>query len=206
MQIYLLTNTINGKKYVGQTTYTAEKRFKGHKSDKTFIGKAVRKYGAKNFKLEVLLECASVGQLNSAEQFYIAKLGSLSPAGYNLDSGGKNKKLHETTKTKISQSRKLYKWMPIDCQIARRATGEYRLRVVLNKERVCVGNYRTVRLAYKAYRKLKRGAFNTKKQPQINFSSASGLYRLREPGASPRKYLGTFKTRHDAYKHYWKAC
>lgn len=32
--IYVITNKINGKQYVGQTTYSIEQRFKEHKKTK----------------------------------------------------------------------------------------------------------------------------------------------------------------------------
>lgn len=57
MEIYLITNLINGKQYVGQTIYTAEQRFKQHLRGDLYIDKAIRKYGVENFKLEVLCRC-----------------------------------------------------------------------------------------------------------------------------------------------------
>ena len=51
--VYVLTNKINGKKYVGQTTKTFEKRLKQHltaaKNNIQKISRAFNKYGVKNF-------------------------------------------------------------------------------------------------------------------------------------------------------------
>ena len=59
--IYCITNLINKKKYVGKSTYNVNKRFKEHcrdafkeRCDKRPLYNAIRKYGVKNFLLEVL--------------------------------------------------------------------------------------------------------------------------------------------------------
>lgn len=89
MIIYKLTNEINGKIYVGQTTRTLEERFNAHKYCNTsYIGKAIHKYGAKNFKKEILAECDTIEELDELEIYFIAKLNSKAPNGYNLTDGG----------------------------------------------------------------------------------------------------------------------
>jgi len=50
--VYLITNEVNGKHYVGQTTRTVEQRFKEHMESPYPIGKAIRKYGAENFTIK----------------------------------------------------------------------------------------------------------------------------------------------------------
>jgi hypothetical protein len=52
------------------------------------IHKAIRKYGAENFMLEVLAESNSKDELCELEQIKIAELGTLAPRGYNLTVGG----------------------------------------------------------------------------------------------------------------------
>ena len=52
--IYLITNSVNGKQYVGQTKTTIEHRFKQHISKKKIshcsaLGGAIEKYGEENF-------------------------------------------------------------------------------------------------------------------------------------------------------------
>ena len=57
MYLYLITNMINNKKYIGITN-NPKKRWENHKcnNDKTMaIAKAINKYGKENFKFEVLL-------------------------------------------------------------------------------------------------------------------------------------------------------
>ena len=87
--IYKITNLINGKIYVGQTRRTLEERIGEHKRHKNgLIGLAIKKYGWKNFKVEVLEECTSSDQLNEREIFWIAKLNCKIPNGYNKTDGG----------------------------------------------------------------------------------------------------------------------
>ena len=87
--IYKITNKINGKLYIGQTTRTPEERFIEHKYCQTSnIGRAIRKYGAENFTIEVLEECETAEQLNEREIFWIAELGCMYPNGYNNATGG----------------------------------------------------------------------------------------------------------------------
>lgn len=204
MQIYCLTNTVNGKQYVGQTTYTAETRFKGHLTgSNTFISRAIKKHGKGSFRLEVLLECVDLSSLNLAEQFFIAKLNTLVPVGYNLDSGGRNKRLHPETRKKISLARKQTTVVPWDCQIIKRVGG-FRLRIKTENSRLSLGTYPTFKKAYRAYKKYKRGKAINVAQPQINFISKTKQYRLRTPGSYPRTNLGIFESKKDAYAHFWK--
>lgn len=54
MIIYCITNKVNGKQYVGLTMRTLEERFKEHCKAESAIGRALRKYGLDNFKLEII--------------------------------------------------------------------------------------------------------------------------------------------------------
>lgn len=114
--IYLITNLINGKKYVGQTINDVETRMRSHrqfaksylrdKSKKTlFIDKAISKYGWENFKVDVLEECCQ-DQLNDREIYWISELNTLDDKiGYNVSPGGGNSAGHtDETKELIRQS------------------------------------------------------------------------------------------------------
>lgn len=115
--IYLITNTINGMQYIGQTV-NPEARWKKHLSVargsyyyRSYFYNAINKYGPDNFTFEVVLECDAEA-LEEKEQEYIAKYNTLYPNGYNLTPGGKKlykennpfyKRQHsEETKLKIS--------------------------------------------------------------------------------------------------------
>ena len=86
--IYKITNQINGKSYVGQTTTSLSQRMASHRRANSVIGKAIRKYGWENFSVEVLEECDTKEQLNEREIFWIAALNCKTPNGYNRSDGG----------------------------------------------------------------------------------------------------------------------
>lgn len=112
--IYLLTSP-SGKQYVGQTGKDPVKRFKDHVWNSNdpknrhcrVLYKAMRKYGGNNFKRETLLMCHK-DMIDYYETLFIAKLGTLVPNGYNLDSGGCLNKTH-SEETKQLQSQSAYK-------------------------------------------------------------------------------------------------
>lgn len=89
--IYKITNTLNGKSYIGKTRQGLGRRITQHKYDSKRgslgIGAAIRKYGWENFTVEVLEECP-IELLNEREIFWIAELNSKAPNGYNLTDGG----------------------------------------------------------------------------------------------------------------------
>ena len=88
MVVYKLTNTDNGKIYVGQTRFSVEKRFKEHAKAPTLIGDAIRKYGEEQFLIEVLENCETREEAYELEIFFIAKFDCMAPNGYNLTKGG----------------------------------------------------------------------------------------------------------------------
>ena len=92
--IYKITNKINNKSYIGQTTQTLEKRWKKHLSqlnDNTYFHRAIKKYGANNFLKEILEDNIFNEKLDEREIYWIAKEGTyIDNGGYNLTVGGKN--------------------------------------------------------------------------------------------------------------------
>ena len=89
--VYKITNTLNGKIYVGRTKQKLEKRMAQHRHDSKKgspgLGAAIRKYGWENFTVEVIEVCP-VEQMNEREIFWIAELDCKAPKGYNLTDGG----------------------------------------------------------------------------------------------------------------------
>ena len=93
--IYKITNTINGKMYIGKTEQTIEKRFQQHCSDSQRDGinnrplyKAMRKYGVEFFSIE---EIEQTDQPEEREIFWIEFYGTFKN-GYNATLGGDGKK------------------------------------------------------------------------------------------------------------------
>ena len=92
-QVYLVTNKVNGKKYVGKTSYPLSFRRYGHKSahdrDRgSVLHKAISKYGWDNFDMKTLYECVDEREMNAVERALIAEYNTLLPNGYNVTTGG----------------------------------------------------------------------------------------------------------------------
>ena len=93
MVIYKITNAIDGNVYVGQTTKSAEERFKEHCWDAlsgrldTALAKAIRKYGPDCFYVDVVEEVGDGGDLSEREAYWIKWYDSCN-SGYNMTAGG----------------------------------------------------------------------------------------------------------------------
>ena len=112
--IYITTNKLSGKQYIGQ--HKASK-FEGNK----YLGSgkalrlAIEKYGAENFEVQMICECNSREELNLKEEYYIEQYDAQnSPNFYNIRRGGergpggpmfKGHKHTEETKRKMSANR-----------------------------------------------------------------------------------------------------
>lgn len=99
----------NNKIYIGQTSVSLKTRIQQHTAsairgvDKALYS-AIRKH--KSIEIEILKECSSIEELNYWEEFYISKYNCtlFSKLGYNTRPGGKNTKMSQETKDKISKS------------------------------------------------------------------------------------------------------
>ena len=103
-RIYKITNNINNKVYIGQTTMSTKLRFQNHisscrrgKNNCYKLYRAFRKYGFENFSVETLEECLA-SELNEREKYWIEFYDS-TKFGYNVSIGGNvtrtSKKLDE---------------------------------------------------------------------------------------------------------------
>lgn len=137
--IYLTTNKINGKKYVGQhrSEYFDTKYFG---SGKLFV-KALNKYGKDNFSVELLESCNSDEELNIKEIYYINKFNAVnSDEFYNIANGGLghtcspwNKGLH--TGCSEAQYRALSKgWYLPASEKLKKKLSEYRTGIIVSDE------------------------------------------------------------------------
>lgn len=109
MIVYKIQNIINNKIYIGQTISTLKHRLGQHYSKSSHcyaLHKAIKKYGKENFTIDVIDTASTLEELNNKEIYWIEKLNTISPNGYNLVSGGKNKICSDETKKKMSIAQK----------------------------------------------------------------------------------------------------
>ena len=109
--IYCYKNKVNGKCYIGQTVNEA-KRKRDHRCAAnngsvkgSAFHSAIRKYGYNSFEYTILHSGKTKEDLNVLEQIEIEKYNTLSPFGYNLKTGGKQRtKLSKTSYDKNKES------------------------------------------------------------------------------------------------------
>lgn len=109
--IYLTTNLINGKIYVGQHIATEfNPNYKG--SGLRFL-RAMKKYGEDKFETKILEWCFSKEELDAKEDVWILKYEALDPKkGYNLKRGGSHGKHSLESIKKMSENAKKAKREP----------------------------------------------------------------------------------------------
>lgn len=123
-EIYVITNRLNQKQYIGQAMLYCRDghgTFKKHGAKGRFIQhcneakrgrykcprleKSIHKHGQSSFQVDVLLQCR-LEDMNYYEELFINRFGTLSPSGYNLDTGGRNGRIiSEETRRKMSENR-----------------------------------------------------------------------------------------------------
>lgn len=85
--IYITTNLVNGKKYIGQ--HRANEYDDKYFGSGSVLRKAIQKYGIENFINEILSVCETEEELNEQEIYFIQKYKATdNPDFYNLCSGG----------------------------------------------------------------------------------------------------------------------
>ena len=97
--IYCITNLINNKMYIGQTSRIWQERWKDHLESARDLNnqrplyRAMRKYGIENFSFSIIENCSD-NDLNEREQYWINKkqtwMAEYPDNGYNLTRGGNN--------------------------------------------------------------------------------------------------------------------
>lgn len=85
--IYLTTNLINNKKYIGKKKYTYG--WEDYLGSGKKLALAIEKYGKENFRREIICECQNEEELNTMEKFYIKEYNAVkSNEFYNMSAGG----------------------------------------------------------------------------------------------------------------------
>ena len=117
--VYMHTNKINGKRYVGQTCKKPEYRWvngKGYKGSPHFFS-AIQKYGWNNFEHQIIAEKLSKQEADNLEKELISKYKTQNEKfGYNLTLGGEGTCgliFSEEHRKKLSKAKKGKKRPPI---------------------------------------------------------------------------------------------
>jgi hypothetical protein len=101
--IYIATNLINGKQYVGQTKTLLRKRINEHirRKNRTHFEYALNKYGLNNFYIFIIKYPKE--ELNEWETYYIKMFNTFNTSnGYNHTTGGGVWEVSDATKKKDS--------------------------------------------------------------------------------------------------------
>lgn len=108
--IYKITNIIDGRVYIGQTTRSFWERYDGHLANTTnrHLKHAVEKYGAEAFEIVEALDTAETKEeLDEKERYYIALYRSNERAyGYNIADGGHRGKQADETRQLIGDAQR----------------------------------------------------------------------------------------------------
>jgi group I intron endonuclease len=172
-EIYLITNNINRKMYVGQTSTNYKKRWLKHINNAlnspqqgcVSLYRAIRKYGKDNFTVS-LLEKITAEKANEREFFWIKTLKTQNNKnGYNLTSGGDCFKMSKSCREKLSN--------------------KLRGREITWKNKVSVGMKRRwedkeYRAKQTEQRHHKRGKYKKHSKPlrvKLNIDEISNLYK-----------------------------
>ncbi|MAX25797.1 MAG: hypothetical protein CMJ19_14960 [Phycisphaeraceae bacterium] len=112
-QIYIAECTVNGKQYVGQTTFTMRKRKSEHECEAKRgcdmpFHRAIRKHGKKSFQWSIVVDNLDDGDLDQAEEAWIEHYNTLTEngGGYNCRGAGPGGRLSAQCKAKLAESQR----------------------------------------------------------------------------------------------------
>lgn len=87
--IYITTNRINGKRYIGQRKYDRTGKWKDYLGSGIYLKNAINKYGKENFTKEIIEECETKDKLNEQEKYWISFYDAVNNENfYNISNGG----------------------------------------------------------------------------------------------------------------------
>jgi group I intron endonuclease len=205
--IYVVTNITTGKKYVGLTVQTLERRWKYHteqaqsnrvKSELS-LHAAIRRYGALDFNIQYLDRGTTKKNLESKERHWIKKMGTLTPNGYNICkggvSGGSNKKsltvddIHFESIGQATEYIAMSKKISLAAAQKRISTGRIDIKKPAKK-----GESLVKTKAYKAWSRIIHGALNPRSKDYISGVEVHEAWRdfsifLHDVGNPPTNHV-----------------
>ena len=88
--IYVTTNNVNGKKYIGQCSLQQKNKTESYLGSGKALKAAISKYGRESFSREIIFVAFSAADLNWAEQTLIEEFNATKSAEwYNIAPGGR---------------------------------------------------------------------------------------------------------------------
>lgn len=113
MNVYMITNIVTNKKYIGVTKGTIKRRISTHFQNarngrKELLYNSIRKHGQQNFKVEHIASSFDVDSLYELEKILIKQYDTQAPHGYNMNEGGEGSKgLKLTPEQKLAHSERM---------------------------------------------------------------------------------------------------
>lgn len=163
--VYSVTNNLDGKQYVGQTTRTLEERFSEHAESDSLLGRAIQRDGAENFSREILVECETQKELDEQERIFIKKLDCKHPKGYNSTDGGRFNGSKTNEKKPLDPRKEFFLKM-----IGAKITYYRTMRDMSQKELAKRAN-----MSVSSLSKIERGRYNDNVSVSLLFDIADGL-------------------------------
>lgn len=141
--IYLTTNLINGRMYIGQ--HTSLEFDPNYKGSGKLLKTAFCKYGWDNFSVKMLCPCFSQAELDNEEIFLISYFDAVrSKNYYNLQAGGqqgniRGSKLSKETRIKLSNSHKGLLAGPKNPMYGKKHSASTRRKMSVSRKGLMVG-------------------------------------------------------------------
>ena len=109
--VYVITNIVNGKQYVGITSSLKMRWYRHKKANGSSpaLHAAIKAYGAENFVFTHVMDVFNFEHAKEIERELIASKGTKAPNGYNLTDGGDGShgvERSEETRRKIGEASK----------------------------------------------------------------------------------------------------
>lgn len=108
--IYLEEDTTNGKRYIGQHKYDEYFSLDENYHGSGRIIQNIYKKRPHTLKMEYLMPVETLEEANFFEKYWIEKLNTMHPNGYNLNTGGDRGVLCDVSRKKISETLKGFKF------------------------------------------------------------------------------------------------
>ena len=195
-QVYKHTNTVNGKVYIGITSWTWQKRWYNRYKKNNYFHSSIVKYGDSAFTHEVLYKDLTLEEAKEKEIELINKYNSSNPYyGYNHSSGGDAHygcRHTKETKLKISLANKgrilsIETRNKISVSNKGKHTSPVWLDRIAQSKRMKGNNYNS-------NRKIKRGG-SKKRTPVAQYDKQSNLIAVFNSIKDAAKNTGCYKNR-----------